>query len=133
MRSWKGPTTRRIAAQTTTTNSSSSKPRLASRRNLASSCRTVKMLAARIAKSPSFQTAAALFQAAGDSWSRLHDATPKKYPKLYQEEHGAWYQRWLTGVCLPSALLARRREQRFGCARAKYVAKGSPKRLVSVK
>ncbi len=133
MRSWKGPTTCRIAAQTTTTNSSSSKLRSASRRNLASSCRAVKMLAARIAKIPSFQTAASLFQAAAEaSWTRLH-ARPNQYPKLYQDEHGAWYQMWLTGVRLPSALLARRREQRFGRARAKYVAKGSPKRLVSVR
>ena len=90
------------------------------------------MLAARTAKSPSFQTAAVTCHAEA-SWKFRLRARPKKYPTLYQEVHGASYQMWLTGVCLPSALDARRREQRFGCARAKYVARGSPKRLVSVK
>ena len=34
----------------------------------------------------------------------------QEVPKLYQDEHGAWYHMWLTSVRLPSALLARRRE-----------------------
>jgi hypothetical protein len=56
----------------------------------------------------------------------------KKEPKLYQLAQGALYQTCVTRVTLPSAGDAVNVAQRLGYAWARYVANGSPKRLVRV-
>ena len=80
MRSWKGPTTRRIAAQTTTTNSSLPKSSPEPLRLMTSSWSEIMAWAARAVNGPSFYTAVLTCHAPNSCILRLRSQRPGKYP-----------------------------------------------------